>query len=86
MILQFAAVPNSSVIAEEIGRYPNLAIDADVLLNQSRFHFKLLGPSRRHEAVLDLCQDLVEDLGSTNNEHRMAQLKREVRETVSRMQ
>jgi len=86
MILQFDAVPNSSVIAEEIGRYPNVAIDVDVLLNRGRYHFKLLGSSGRHEVVLDLCQAVVEDLGSKNNEHRISQLNQEVRETVSRLQ
>lgn len=86
MFLEFDAVPNSIVIAQEIGHYPNLAIDAEVLLNRSRYHFKLLVPSKRREAVLDLCQCVVEDLGSKNNEHRMEQLKCKVRETVNRLQ
>jgi hypothetical protein len=86
MILHIEAVPNSSVIAKEISRYPNITIDVDVMLNRDRYHFKFLGPSGRRAAVLDLSQEAVEDLGGKNNEERMAQLRREIRKTVSRMQ
>lgn len=81
MHVQFESVPNSSVIAQEIGRYPDVTTNLDVLLNEGRYHFKLLGPSGRHE-VLGLSQEMVGDLGGKNNEHRISQLKLKVRETV----